>query len=326
MQKRNLGRHRVGAIGLGAMSFGGIFGATDEATSLATLDAAWEAGITHFDTANIYGSGVSESVIGTWLRTRGHTGGSGPVIATKAGIVDGPPRRFDNSAACLRSELEASLKRLGCDHVGLFYIHRREAARPLEEVVGTLSRLIEEGKIGGYGLSEIAPATLRAAHAIHPVTAVQNEYSLWSRQPELGLIRACADLGVTFVAFSPLARGMLGDTPLPRPTDGFRGANPRFTGANFAANTALVDGFRAFCRARGWTTAAAALAWVLHRDEHVIPIPGTRSARHLADWQGADAIRFTPGDLAEIERLLPAGFAHGDRYGDHQLHGVERYC
>lgn len=322
MQKRNLGCRQVGAIGLGAMSFGGIFGATDEAESLATLDAAWEAGITHFDTANIYGHGISERVIGSWLRTRGHH----PAIATKASIVDGPPRRFDNSEPHLRTELEASLKRLGRDHVELFYIHRREAERPLEEVVGTLSRLIEEGKIGGYGLSEIAPATLRAAHAIHPVTAVQNEYSLWSRQPELGLIRACADLGVSFVAFSPLARGMLGDRPLPRPTDGFRGMNPRFTGANFAANTALIDGFRAFCRARGWTTPTAALAWVLHQGEHVIPIPGTRSARHLADWQGGDAIRLTPEDLAEIDRLLPPGFAHGDRYADHQLHGVERYC
>ncbi|WP_112311643.1 aldo/keto reductase [Pseudogemmobacter bohemicus] len=322
MKTRKLGRHGVGAIGFGAMSFGGMFGTTDEATSLATLDAAWDAGITHFDTANIYGMGLSETVIGRWLKTRGHA----PVIATKASIVDGTPRRIDNSDAHLRSELEASLRRLGRDHVELFYIHRREAGRPLEEVIGTLSRLIEEGKIGGYGLSEIAPSTLRLAHEIHPCMAVQNEYSLWSRQPELGLIQACAELGTTFVAFSPLARGMLGDTPLPLPTDGFRARNPRFTEPAFSRNTAKIDAFRVFCRERGWATAATALAWTLQQGDHILPIPGTRSAAHLSEWLAAERISLGADDLAAISRLLPAGFAEGDRYGDHQLPGVERYC
>ncbi|SEC81900.1 aldo/keto reductase [Rhodobacter sp. 24-YEA-8] len=322
MKTRKLGRHDVGAIGFGAMSLGGMFGATDEATSLSALDAAWEAGITHFDTANIYGMGISETMIGTWLKTRGHS----PVIATKAGIVDGTPRRIDNSEPYLRSELEASLKRLGRDHVDLFYIHRREADRPLEEVIGTLSRLIEEGKIGGYGLSEIAPATLRRAHAIHPCMAVQNEYSLWTRQPELGVIQACAELGTTFVAFSPLARGMLGETALAPPTDGFRGRNPRFTEPAFSRNTAKIESFRAFCRERGWTTSATALAWTLQKGDHILPIPGTRSAAHLRHWLAADEISFTAEDQARIDQLLPAGFAEGDRYGDHQLAGVERYC
>ena len=148
-----------------------------------------------------------------------------------------------------------------CDHVDLFYIHRREHDRPLPEVIGTLSRLIEEGKIGGYGLSEIAPYTLREAHAIHPCRAVQNEYSLWTRQPELGLIQACKALGVAFVPFSPLARGMFGDTAIARPEDGFRSANPRFTEPNFSANTAKINAFRSFATNRGWSTPAAALAW-----------------------------------------------------------------
>lgn len=320
MLTRKLGHHDVGAIGFGAMSFGGMFGPTDEAASLATLDAAWAAGITHFDTANIYGMGVSETVIGKWLASRGHR----PVIATKASIKNGPPREIDNSDAYLRAELEGSLKRLGTDHVDLFYMHRRDFRIPLADVVGTMSRLIDEGKIGGYGLSEVSPATLRQAHAIHPVMAVQNEYSLWTRLPELGVIQTCAELGVTFVPFSPLARGMLGEVALPTPNDVFRSQNPRFTGQNFIANTAIIEGFRAFCRARGWTVAGTALAWVLAQGDHLIPIPGTRTAAHLGEWLNPPAL--SAADLAEIERILPVGFAHGDRYGDGQLVGVERYC
>ena len=324
MQHRPLGAKgpMVSAIGLGAMSFGGLFGPTDEAASLACLDAMLEEGITLLDTANIYGMGISETVIGSWLRSRRPQ----VTLATKAGIVSGPPRRIDNSANYLRAELEASLRRLGRDHVDLFYIHRREQDRPLDEVIGTLTRLIEEGKIGGYGLSEVAPSTIRSAHAIHPCRAVQNEYSLWTRQPELGVLQTCKALGIAFIAFSPLARGMLGETPLPRPDDGFRASNPRFSEPNFSANLARIAPFRAFCAARGWTTAATALAWVLQQGDHLIPIPGTRHAAHLRHWAQATTIRFTPEDRAEIDRLLPPGWAAGDRYGDHQLIAIERYC
>jgi len=322
MQTRKLGTLDVSAIGLGAMSFGGIFGPTTTEESLACLDAMLDVGITFIDTANIYGMGVSEDVIGHWLKTRKPQ----VALATKASVVQGPPRHIDNSEGHLRAELETSLRRLGRDHVELFYIHRREQARPLEEVIGTLSRLVEEGKIGGYGMSEVSPDTIRKACAIHPCMAVQNEYSLWTRLPELGVIQACAALGVAFIPFSPLARGMLGNTPIPRPTDGFRDTNPRFVEPNFTYNTLQINEFRAFCAARGWSTPATALAWILSKGDHLIPIPGTRSAHNLRDFATGADITLTPEDLAEIDRILPPGFAAGDRYGDHQTLAIERYC
>lgn len=320
MKQRKIGQHSVGEIGFGAMSFGGMFGPTDEATSLACLDAAVDAGITFIDTANVYGMGVSEQILGKWGRRD-------IVLATKCGIVSGPTRTVNNTEAYIREQLEASLRRLNRDHVELYYIHRRQPEVPIEELAGTMSRLIEEGKIGGYGLSEIAPATLRRAHAVCPVTAVQNEYSLWTRLPELGLIQATKELGVAFVPFSPLARGMFGDVPLRREDlrEGidFRHTNPRFMEPNFSANLAAIAPFRAFCQGRGWKVSAVALAWVLAQGDHLVPIPGTRTAAHMAEWLD---VTLTAEDLAEIGRILPAGFAHGDRYGDHQVLFVERYC
>ena len=301
------------------MSFGGIFGATDETTSLACLDAAVDAGISHFDTANIYGMGVSEQILGRWGRRDIH-------LATKCGIVTAPSRAVRNDEPYIRQCLEDSLRRLKRDHVDLYYIHRRQPEIPVEDLAGTMARLVQEGKIGGYGLSEIAPSTLRRAHAVHPVTAVQNEFSLWTRLPQLGLIQACRDFGVAFVAFSPLGRGMFGRTPMKRDFRAgidFRDTNPRFTEPNFSANLAAVAPFRKLCAARGWTVPGAALAWVLAQGDHIIPIPATRTADHLRDWQPP---ALAPKDIAEIERVLPAGFAHGDRYGDHQIAFVERYA
>ncbi|WP_045391477.1 aldo/keto reductase [Falsirhodobacter sp. alg1] len=324
MEMRKLGADgpMISAIGLGAMSFGGMFGATDEATSLACLGAAAEGGMNFIDTANIYGLGVSEQIIGGWQ------GRHGMRIATKCGIVSGPPRSVDNSEPYIRTCLEESLRRLKVDHIDLYYIHRRDPGVPVEELAETMARLVAEGKIGGYGLSEIAPATLRRAHAVHPVMAVQNEYSLWTRQPELGLIRTCAELGTTFVAFSPLARGMFGELPLRREDFrsgiDFRHTNPRFCEPNFAANLAAIAPFRSFCAERGWTVAGTALAWVLAQGENIVAIPGTRTADHLREWLGPP--RLEADDLAAIEAILPAGFAWGDRYGDHQMQNVERYC
>ena len=315
----------VSAIGLGCLSFGGIFGDTTDADSLRCLDAAWDAGITFYDTANIYGMGRSETVLGHWLASRKHAA----VIATKAGILSSPNRGIDNSAAHLRSELDASLRRLGTDHVALFYIHRHDRDTPIEEVAGTLSRLIDEGKIGGYGMSEIAPGTLRRAHAVHPCRAVQNEYSLWTRQPDLGLIQACAELGTAFVPFSPLARGAFGRDIIAPETlaqTEFRRQIPRFQGLDWQLNRAKIEAFRAYAHDRGITPPALALAWVLDQGPHLLPIPGTRTADHLADWVTASDIILTPEDRREIARILPVGWAYGDRYNDEQAATVERFC
>lgn len=326
MQQRQLGAGgpMVSAIGLGCLSFGGLFGATNRAESLACLDAAWEAGINFLDVANIYGNGLSEEVIGEWLRSRPHR----PVIATKASIVSGPNRRVDNSPAHLRAELEGSLKRLGVERVDLFYMHRHEQARPIEEVAETMAALIREGKIGGYGLSEIAPYTLRRAHAVHPVMAVQNEYSLWTRQPDLGLIQACAELGVAFVPFSPLARGVFGDPMLDpdlHDLGPFRCQIPRFSPENWPKNRQKLLEFQALASRMGHHPSALALAWCLHRGPHLVPIPGTRSADHLKAWAKADEIILTPGDMAAIEAVLPVGWAYGDRYNDEMAASVERF-
>lgn len=322
---RTIHGRKVGAVGLGCMSFGGFYGPTTDAESLDCLAAAIDAGIDHFDTAERYGGGRSEEVVGKFLAQSG----ARVSLATKGGIYMKPDRHFENGPEALRGSLEGSLKRLGVDHVDLYYVHRREQARPIEDVVETLKRFIDEGKIGAYGLSEVAPSTVRRAHAVHPVAAVQNEYSLWTRQPELGLLQTCAELGIAFVAFSPLARGMFGaNTPDPATfgDSDFRRNNPRFLPPNFAHNAARIETFKAFCRGRGWAPAAAALAWTLDQGDHVIPIPGTRTAAHLREFAAARDIGFTEADRAEIAKLLPIGFAYGDRYSDGQNVGIERYC
>lgn len=327
MQQRQLGRNgpTVGAVGLGCMSFAGAYGPADRRESLAVLGRALELGVTHLDTAIIYGNGLSEEIIGEFIKD--HPGRF--TIATKAGIRIRPTRHFDNKPAYLREALEGSLKRLGVDHVELFYLHRRDQDVPIEHAMETLVRFKEEGKIGGIGLSEIAPSTLERACAVHPVMAVQNEYSLWTRLPELGLIQACARLGVAFVPFSPVGRGIFSDNPVDPSTFGdtdFRKANPRFMEPNFSANAAHVDKFRAFARERGWSVPALAIAWTLHRGDHLIPIPGTRSIRHLEQDAAAADIRLTAEDMAAIERILPVGFAHGPRYSEGQAIGPESYC
>lgn len=328
MKQRQLGTRgpMVGAIGLGCMSFAGFYGKTDEATSHDTLDAARDLGVTFLDTAELYGLGQSEKIIGSYLKMNP---GHGFKIATKGGIIAQPTRHFNNSETALRTALAGSMKRLGVDYIDLYYVHRREAERPIEDVAHTLAKFIKEGLIGGFGFSEIAPSSLRRAHTVHPVTAIQSEYSLWTRQPEMGMIQTCAELGVAFVPFSPVARGMFADT-LPNPgtfsqTD-FRNAQPRFLGENFTANCKTINAFRAFCTTRGWSPAAAAIAWALDQGAHLIPIPGTRSRAHLEQLAQGNAVIFTDQDRNKIQKLLPIGWAHGDRYSDAQIIGVERYC
>ncbi len=324
MKQRSLAGHQVGAIGLGCMSFGGVYGATDEAESFACLQAALDLGVTHWDVAEVYGDGVSEAVMGRFLAQTG----ADVTLATKAGIYRKPERHFSNAGDRLRASLEGSLERLGRSSVELYYIHRRDHSIAVEAVMETMVGFQEEGLIGGIGFSEIAPFTLRRAAAVAPVAAVQSEYSLWSRQPELGMIQTCADLGTAFVAFSPLARGMLSDSFPGREAFGagdFRAGSPRFSDPNYGANLEAIAGFKAFCARRGWSTAAVALAWVMAQGDHIVPIPGTRSADHLAELAGAERIGLSADDLAEIERILPVGFAHGARYGGENWPGIEIY-
>lgn len=316
----------VSRIALGCMSFAGFYGPTNRDETFACLDAAKDAGINFLDTAEIYGTGLSETLIGDYQRETGHKFH----IATKGGIVIGGKRGdTDNSESYLRRSLEGSLKRLGVDHVALYYIHRRDWSIEVEAVAETLAGFQQEGLIGQFGFSEIAPSTLRRASKVAPVGAVQNEYSLWTRYPELGLIQACAELGTTFVPFCPLARGMFVEQ-LPDPETfldiDFRKNNPRFLEPNFAANCTLIARFQNLAQAKGVKTSALALAWVLARDPRAVPIPGTRSADHLNDWVAADQIDLRAEDMAEIDAILPVGFAHGDRYSDAQIVGIERYC
>lgn len=331
MERRSLGRGgpEVSAIGIGAMSFGGFYGPTTEADSHALLSAALDLGIDHIDTANVYGMGLSERVIGSYLAKR--KGPSPFRIATKGAITRDAEgrRRFDNSAAHLAAELDGSLKRLGVEAVDLYYVHRRDPALPIEEVTETLAGLVRAGKAKAIGFSEIAPSSLHRAMAVHPVAAVQSEYSLATRAPDLGLVQACESLGVALVAFSPVARALLTDTP-PTPeraaASEFMATNPRFSGQNLATNLATTDRFRRLAAEMGTTAAALAIAWLLARSPSVIPIPGTRTVPHLKELAAGASLTLDGSDLRRIEAILPAGWAHGDRYSDAQSVGPERYC
>lgn len=334
MLRRPLGAGgpEVSAIGIGAMSFAGFYGPASEAESHAVLDAALDAGVDHIDTANIYGMGTSESVIGSFLKRYRGKGGIPFRIATKASITRDPEsgaRCFDNSAAHLESELDQSLKRLGLERVDLFYVHRRDTRLEIEEVTQTLAGLVAKGKIGSFGFSEIAPTSLRRAHAVHPVAAVQSEYSLQTRLPELGMVQACGDLGTAFVAFSPVGRGLLSDTP-PTPArvaaSPFLRTNTRFNGGNLERNLAASQPLRDLAAEAGYPTATLAIAWVLSQGPTVHAIPGTRSPGHLHELVRGASMMLDEDLKAEIERRLPLGWAHGARYSGDQVVGPEDYC
>lgn len=334
MKTRRLGATGplISAIGIGAMSFTDFYGTTDEAQSHAILATALDEGVTHIDTSNVYGPHRSEAAIGSFLARQGNQRGDLFSIATKAGITKDPDtgaRAFNNSPAHLEAELDGSLARLGVDRVDLFYVHRRDAATPIEEVTETLAGLIKKGKIGGFGFSEIAPSSLRRAQAVHPVMAVQSEYSLAVRYPELGLVQATAALGTALVAFSPVGRSLLTDRPhspekaadLP-----FLKVNPRFQEPNLSANIAAGVPFRRLAADMGTSAAALAIAWLLHQGEHVIPIPGTRSPEHLRQHCEGARLDLDAAALAAIDEALPVGWAHGDRYSVAQWDGPEKYC
>ncbi len=316
----------VGAVGLGCMSFGGIYGATSKEDSFATLKRALDLGVNHLDVANIYGNGVCEEVMGSFFRQNGNRDKF--VIATKAGIVTQPNREFNNERSYLTECLDASLKRLGTDHVELFYIHRRDQRVPIEDVMETLVGFIEAGKIGAIGFSEIAPATLQQASLVHPVAAIQSEYSLWTRLPELGMLKTCRELGTSFVSFSPVGRGILTDVeldPADFPKNDFRRPNPRFIEPHFSVNVAKVKRLRAIAAREGVATATLALAWTFRRAPDSIAIPGTRTVAHLEENAAAADFDLSDALLDEIEDVMPLGWAHGSRYTDAQMRGVEDY-
>jgi len=334
MQQRSLGKNgpKISAIGIGAMSFTDFYGKTDSASSHKILTAALDNGVTHIDTANVYGSGLSESVIGSFLADQGQQKDQLFTIATKAGIArdaETGRRYFNNQADYLNAELDKSLARLGVDAVDLFYVHRRAAETPIEEVTETLAAIVKSGKAKSFGFSEIAPASLYRAHKIHPVAAVQSEYSLSVRSPEMGLVQATHDLGVALVAFSPVGRSLLTDRPysLEKVKEtAFLGTNPRFQDPNLGVNINATKGFRALASDMGMSAAALAIAWLLQKSDNIIPIPGTRSVTHFLEHCAGANARLTPSDMESIEAILPIGWAHGERYSDDQWVGIERYC
>jgi len=333
MEKRVLGPGGpvVSAVGIGAMSFTDFYGPTSEEDSHAVLAAALDLGIDHIDTANVYGMGLSERVIGSFLAKQGKARQGLFRIATKAAIRRDPvtgKRGFDNSREHLEAELDASLKKLGVDCVDLFYVHRRDQSIPIEEVADTLAGFVAAGKTHSIGFSEIAPSTLRRAAAVHPVAAVQSEYSLSTRAPELGLVQTCEALGTSLVAFSPVGRALLTDRP-PSPEtiagSAFLKVNPRFQEPNLTANLQITEGLRKLAREMDTTAATLAVAWLLWRSPAVIAIPGTRSVAHLKELAAGGALRLSDAEAAQIEAVLPLGWAHGDRYADAQWIGPERF-
>jgi aryl-alcohol dehydrogenase-like predicted oxidoreductase len=329
MHKRPLGKTSVAPVGLGCMSLSGFYGPSSEAEASRLLAAAVDLGVTLFDTANVYGEGVSETRIGQFLaEDRGRR--DKITLATKFSINRKPDgsRFIDNSPAHMVEALDGSLKRLGVDHVDLYYVHRLDPRFPIEDTIGALAREVEKGRIGAIGLSEMAPDTLRRACATHPIAAMQSEYSLWTRLPELGVLQACRELGVAFVAFSPVARGALSgalrDIGALAPGD-FRKNNPRFTGLNWRRNLARIDAYVALAKSFGRHPCELALAWVLAQGDHVLAIPGTRYPGNLAHDARAAEKPLTAAEAAALAKALPIGWAAGDRYTEAQWVNIERY-
>jgi aryl-alcohol dehydrogenase-like predicted oxidoreductase len=309
-------------IGLGCMGMSEFYGAHDDDQSLATLARAAELGVTMFDTSNVYGRGHNESLIGRFLKGRRREDFT---LCTKFGVVrdpEGPEgstydRGVDNSPAYMRQCLEESLQRLGTDYVDLYYIHRADPNADIAETVGAMGEMVKAGKIRAIGLSEVTADVLRQAHAAHPISALQSEYSLWTREPERDVLPACKDLGVTFVAYSPLGRGLFTGAVTEVDTtaqNDIRLTSPRFRGENFEQNKRLVDVIREVADAKGCKPGQVALAWLLHRDQDVVPIPGTKRVKYLEENAAAADVRLDAADLAALDEAFPLGVAAGDRY------------
>ncbi|CAN5871752.1 aldo/keto reductase [soil metagenome] len=314
MQTRKLGPFEVSAIGLGCMSLSHGYGPpAPREQAERVLKGALDAGYTFLDTAAVYGVGHNETLIGEVLGDRRKDF----VLASKCGLTNGDKRELNGHPDVLKATCEGSLKRLGTDVIDLYYLHRWDKRVPIEESVGALSELVAEGKIKTIGLSEVSADTLRRAHAVHPITALQTEYSPWTRNPEIAVLQACKDLGVTFVAFSPVGRGFLAggaSDPTAFQDGDMRLGMPRFQGEAFAANLKLFEAFAALAKEAGCTPAQLCLAWLLAKDPTIVPIPGTTNPDHMVENAAAAAITLSPETMAKVEALVNPQTVTGPRY------------
>ena len=325
MQTRKLGPFDVSAIGLGCMVLSHAYGSPpDPKTAGEVLLKALDLGYTHFDTATLYGFGANETLLGNVLKHRR----TDFMLASKCGMFRGASggKEIDGHPAVLKQNLEDSLKRLQTDVIDLYYLHRWDKRIPIEDSIGAMADMVKAGKVRAIGLSEVSAPTLRKAHGVHPIAAMQSEYSLWTRNPEIAVLDVCRELGVAFVAFSPLARGFLtGDLrdPAALPPKDIRLAMPRFQAAHYAKNLQLLDGFAGLARENDCTMAQLALAWLLAKAPHIIPIPATTRLDHLAENAAAADVRLAPGAMERMDALINARTVSGPRYNAAQLPEID---